>query len=274
MGEEIEVRVGSEPGKTVAIFSGVHGNEKAGIIAMKKVIKEIKLKRGRVYFVLANPPAVKRNVRMINKNLNRLFFKENNGKTWEDQRARELMKLLDDCEALLDIHGYNGPEDKPFVITEKEGYQISNILNFDYLLTGMGKMGKGGTDYYMTTRGKVGICAECGSNERPEQYASLAEDTIYKFLSFFDLIERKNRLQPKKKSIYRVVSINLRTNDNFSFSRNYKTFDKLASGRVFAIDGGREYVAKDNQYIIFPRPNQEVGKEAFILAEKSVIPTK
>ena len=41
-------------GPKIAIFSGVHGNETAGIEAVKKALKEIEIKKGVVYFVFAN----------------------------------------------------------------------------------------------------------------------------------------------------------------------------------------------------------------------------
>jgi len=37
--QSIFKKVGVRPGKTVAIFAGVHGNEKAGIMALEHLIK-------------------------------------------------------------------------------------------------------------------------------------------------------------------------------------------------------------------------------------------
>lgn len=64
---------GALPGKTVAVFGGVHGNEGAGIHAVRNAHKTLEIKRGVVYFVEANPLAIQNNVRAINKNLNVAF---------------------------------------------------------------------------------------------------------------------------------------------------------------------------------------------------------
>jgi succinylglutamate desuccinylase len=63
-------------GPSVSIFSGVHGNELAGIEAVKKAIEKVKIKKGKVYFVFANEEAILRNTRYVQKNLNRCFLKE------------------------------------------------------------------------------------------------------------------------------------------------------------------------------------------------------
>jgi len=67
---------GGKTGKTTLILAGVHGNEKCGIIAFDKIIKNIKIESGKVYFIYSNLKAIKQNKRYIEKNLNRCFFKK------------------------------------------------------------------------------------------------------------------------------------------------------------------------------------------------------
>jgi len=260
--------IGQMPGSTVAVFAGIHGNERAGVLAMNKVRQSIHVNKGVVYFVLANPEAVAQSVRYLEKNLNRLFDPGNTGQTIEDRRARELMKILDQSDALLDLHGYNGPEDEPFIITGKKGLEIAKRLDFRHVVSEISKAGDGATDCYMESIDKPGLCLECGSNFRPEQYVGLAEKSIYQFLQFYGLIDEIVPFNSVNQNTFNVKNIVIRQSDNFSFSRDYKNFDKLEADSVFARDGERAYVAKENEYIIFPRPNQKIGQEAFTIIEK------
>ncbi len=264
--ESIVKKVGQNPGPIVAVFAGVHGNERAGIMAMEKVLDEVRIENGTAYFIFANPEAIARNTRFVEKNLNRLFTVKNTvGQTAEEKRARELMLILDQCDALLDLHGYNSTEDEPFIITDKEGLDMAAQLDFKHIVMGISKVGEGGTDCYMTTKGKSGLCLECGSNFRPEQYVPLAEKSIYQFLQFYGLVKKRVPFSSVKQTYFAVEEIVIRQTDDFTFTKPYRSFDKLEPGQVYARDGGKEYVAHDNQYIIFPRPDQVIGQEAFML---------
>ena len=92
---EIIKMTASLPGPTVAIFAGVHGNETVGVLALQELIPKLKLIKGTLYLAFANVPAIEQNVRLVNKNLNRCLFAGNDGTTYEDQRARELMTVLE-----------------------------------------------------------------------------------------------------------------------------------------------------------------------------------
>ena len=75
MTKDIITITGAEPGPTVAIFAGVHGNERAGVYALEALIPRLTITRGTLYLVFANPAAIEANVRMVNKNLNRCFLR-------------------------------------------------------------------------------------------------------------------------------------------------------------------------------------------------------
>ena len=56
--------LGSEKGPTMVVFSGIHGNEKAGVLAAEKVLARIRREnlyfKGNVHFILGNIPALGR----------------------------------------------------------------------------------------------------------------------------------------------------------------------------------------------------------------------
>ncbi|QQG49873.1 MAG: succinylglutamate desuccinylase/aspartoacylase family protein [Candidatus Berkelbacteria bacterium] len=265
--ETVTIKRGPKPGKTVAVFAGVHGNELAGVQALQNLLPTLQIKAGTAYFVLANPPAIARRQRSILKNLNRCFFTGNDGKTWEDERARELMALLNKCDALLDLHGYNGQETDVFAITDSAGVELAGHLPISAILTGISEVATGGTDCYMTSQGKIGICLECGSNFEPEKYVPVAEQSVLTFLGQYGLVDAPKAIQSRP-ALYRVAEVVKRETADFEFDQTYVNFQKLEPAQQFARDSQRKFIAADNTYILFPRPKQKVGEESFILLSK------
>jgi succinylglutamate desuccinylase len=267
--QSVYIKEGVKPGKTLAVFCGVHGNETAGILAVKKVLNEIKIDAGKVYFVFANPKAIEQGVRFTKKNLNRCFLKNQSGDTYEEKRARELMPILDECDALLDLHASNIPNSTPFIIFEEPARGCVEMLDFPIISTGWDALEPGATDGYMFQQGKPAICAECGYAARGEEYASLAENTIYNFLQFYGAIKGDATLKRVGKQKYlHVDEVIIKEKDSFVFTKMYEDFETLPAGHCFATDSeGKEYVVEKERVIVFANPNKEMGGEACILGE-------
>ena len=259
---------GALPGKTVAIFCGVHGNERVGIRAVQNALKNIRVKRGVVYFVEANPLAIEKNLRLINKNLNRCFLKGNNGDTEEDARARELMTLLDSCDALLDIHSSNSKDTTPFIICEPDALEIVKFFEFPIISFGWDAIEPGGADGYMFRNNKIGICAECGSVSDPDSNLPIAEQAIKIFLSHFDMLEENLVLNSFPHRFIKAHTVGHKKTNDLVFTKDYKDFALLEDGEIFAKDGESEHRAEKDDCIIFPRPNAPMGGEAFILGKE------
>ena len=66
---------------TVVVFAGIHGNEKAGVKAIKSVLEKITESHmrfdGNLYFVLGNINALNKHVRFEKVDLNRIWRNEN-----------------------------------------------------------------------------------------------------------------------------------------------------------------------------------------------------
>ena len=257
-------KTGKLPGKTLAIFAGIHGNEKVGIITLKKLIREVKIKAGTVYFVFANPLAIEKGKRMVNANMNRLFSRDVVGTDPEHKRAKKLMDLLDTCDALLDIHSYNSPSGDQFAISEKRGHAILKKMDFPIIGTGFSKLGHG-TDGYMEKNKKVGICIECGTTNKYKKFLDLAENSAYQFLQHFGCIDKKveySHIAQKYVSVKRMVH---KQTAGFAFAKEFKDFESLPAGKAFATDGKTRHLAAKNQCILFPRPNVKIGEEVCIV---------
>lgn len=268
----IIVKKSNIPGKTLAVFAGVHGNETAGVLALKKVVKKIKPERGCVYFVFAHPLAIKKNVRQIEKNLNRCFLPENKGKTIEDRRARRLMKILDRCDALLDLHASNTKNSTPFIICEKNAFDLARKMNFGIVSSGWDAVEPGATDGYMLQNHKVALCLECGSVHSHRSNVVLAEKSIYQFLQYFGCIRKRVPYSSRKQRLIQVDRAVHKKTDGFSFAKTFDDFHILKPGEMIACDGRKQYIATNNQILIFPNPNKNIGEEVFILGRECSMP--
>jgi len=268
MEQAIITKKGKENGPLLTVFAGIHGNETAGVLALKRAIEALEIARGTVSFVFANPPAISSDKRQIDKNLNRCFLKNNTGTAWEDQRARELMQLLDGCDALLDLHASFSKNSTPFIICEREAFTIARILNFDIISFGWDKLQPGAADGYMHNLNKPALCLECGAIDDFKKNVKLAYDSIILFLDYFGC--RNNKLpQPQRQQSYiEVVKPITKLTKRFKFTRPFNDFDKLSAGEIFAADAVTEYRANKNELIIFPNPAAKVGEEACYIGKK------
>jgi succinylglutamate desuccinylase len=261
--------IGQESGPSIAVFAGVHGDERAGIIAMERLSKKLEIQRGVVFLVLANPPAVNKKVRLVNKNINRCFLRSNNGATYEDNRARDLMRLLDECDSLLDLHAFSNREGAPFIICEENSFDVAQIFDVPIISSGWSSAEPGATDGYMFANGKVGICLECGPINQSEKYSELAEKSIFQFLKYYGLLESGVRLSVTSKKHIKAKYSCIRKSKNFVMDRRLTNFQKLKRNQLLAKDGSFEDRSRGREYIIFPQPDAEIGQEAYIIGEEA-----
>jgi succinylglutamate desuccinylase len=268
--QSIIIKQGKNKGKTLAIFAGVHGNEVTGIRALDRAIESINIDTGKVYFVYANPKAIFKGARFIEKNLNRLFFNGNNGNTEEDMRARELMKILDECDVLLDLHATNSNDGEPFIICEKTGFDFAQTLAFPIISTGWALIEQNSTDGYMYKNGKQAFCLECGSIKATDKYLPLALQSIYQFLSYFGSITTQTSVELVPKRFVRAEKIIYKKTERFKFIKEFHDFELLEEGMVFANDDNISYSAEKDECIIFARPHAILGTEACIIAKMDI----
>jgi succinylglutamate desuccinylase len=262
-----------QPGPTLAIIAGVHGNERAGVYALQQLLPNLTITRGKVYAAFANPPAIEANVRFITKNLNRCFLPDNQGNDYEDQRARELMSMLDKCDALLDLHMFYDDDGVPFAICEDNVLELAQKLDVDIISTNWTEVEPGGTDGYMFEAGKLGLCVECGPISKAEAYTPLTVKTVHQFLKYFDMTNEPVEYSATPKRLIRAQKAIHKSSDNFVLAPGLHNFDRLEPGQVIATEGDQQFTATANQCIIFPHYNAKLGEEAYIIGEELVPPT-
>ncbi len=270
MFEEIIKFSGKKKGPTSIILAGIHGNEKCGVKAFKEILPKLKIERGSVFFSFGNPRAIKKNIRYTEKDLNRMFINGNiastqEKKSYEYQRAQFLKKYLDKAEALLDIHASSIPKSKSFAICEKNASNIVPYLPVNLVVSGFDKAEPGGTDYYMNSVGKIGICLECGYIKNLQSIKN-AKKNILTFLKIRNHIKGKIMLQNQSYvSIYKKY---FTKTENFTLLKSFKNFEIINKNQIIGIDGQQKIKASRKSLILFAHNRKKAGAEAFLLGEK------
>lgn len=262
---------GEKPGKTLTVMGGVHGDEPCGVQAVLKVASQVKLASGKVNFVIGSPRAVEAKQRQIDMNLNRAFrpapyMSEAELGSYERARALELMALLEESCALLDVHSSMTPGSPVFIICEPHSFGLAARLPAEIVSYGWDIIEPGGTDYYMNRLGGKGVCIECGFHEDPEA-PRRARQAILAFLTYMEVVEGE---APTVRDGQRRVFAHYLyfTVVNFKLAAEFGDFTPVSKGQLIGHDGGREVKSPSDGLVIFCRERDEGGKEAFIIGRE------
>jgi len=267
--EIIEIK-GKRTGPVSIVLAGVHGNEKCGVEVFQRILTDMQIENGRVLFGYGNPRAIKSNKRSIETNLNRIFknnnlLSSNEKMSYEYERAQFLKTYFAQADALLDVHASLTPNSKPFIICEANAKGIVKYLPIGLVVSGFDQVEPGGTDYYMNSIGKIGICAECGYlGDSSSKYA--AEKSIFAFLKARGHI--KNNLKPRKQSYVRIYTLYKTMTNKFTLVKSFNDFEEVSEGQVIGIDGEKEVRTEKSGVILFARNREKIGAEAFLFGEK------
>lgn len=102
--------------KKILIIYQTHGNEPIGADIISILRANEKLVR-HYDCIIGNPEAVKKNVRYINEDLNRIGNKNLNLQSYESKRSKELIKIISNYEYVIDIHETKSSDDDMLIIS-------------------------------------------------------------------------------------------------------------------------------------------------------------
>jgi predicted deacylase len=250
-------------------MAGVHGDEICGVKALDELIPKLKIVAGKVTFVYANLEAIKQNSRFVQYNLNRCFLSdqpENYARTLECKTARELMRILDKADVLLDLHASTSKKTTPFIICEKQSYDYAKIMPFEYICGGFDTIYPGATDHYMNKMNKPALCVECGYLGDKKSIA-VAKEVVKIFLTKAGAIRGKVPSSTKK-NYFRVFSVYKNHNGPFRLSREFADFEELKENTLVGYDSEQRVFADKGDLLIFARNEPKVKSECFVLAKR------
>ncbi|WP_298237269.1 succinylglutamate desuccinylase/aspartoacylase family protein [uncultured Algibacter sp.] len=282
---------GEEKGPTLVFFGGIHGNEKAGVIALQEVLKNIKPDElnGSIYAISGNLKALEKNQRYINQDLNRLWTRDNintiKNKNTLNNEEKELLKLLYFLERILKIK--SGPfyffdlhttssKTLPFITINDAliNRKFSKLFPVPIVL-GIEEYLNGPLLSYINTLGYLSLGFESG------QHVDVR--SIENNLAFINLVlhytgainkaeaynlEYYNQLKEESKSLNRFFEIthlhSINKKDSFKMYEGFKSFQKINKGAKIARNNKEDIYSKHDARIFMPL-YQKKGAEGFFI---------
>lgn len=261
----------NQPGPTVVILGGVHGNETCGVEALK-ILQNLTIAKGNLILIYGNPKAIEQNVRCVEQNLNRMFCDDARltpelKASYEYQRSREIMPYLDTADYSLDLHASFTPGSEPFIICESNALSLVQYLPQNRVCYGFTRLEPGGTDGYMNEQGKVGVCVECGYLGNPKSTQS-AIQSAQLFLQALGMLSSANLVANQKQYCVEAYELYYTKTDCFKLARTFQDFEPIKVDETIGYDGDVAIVSQVDQMILFARERSAVGAEAFLLVKK------
>src|SRR5690554_756716 len=285
-------------GPALIVTAGVHGNEPSGIIAFKKVqqsLTQMNLPlRGELTGLAGNIAALSQNVRLIDKDLNRVCFVENEEKLKTGmelgyQESREFFALIKEVEAaqypgitevyFLDLHTTSSSS-QPYISVNRDSGSYDFAKKFPlYIVKGIEDYIPGHVDYYLNHKGHKGCTIEAGQHEARSaidnheaaiwlalvNIGCMAKKDIPDFSVHYKNLEKyKAEASSTFEVIYRYE---IQEGEAFKMNPGYVNFQKISKGEILARSEGRNIVSEWDGRIFMPLYQPE-GKDGFFVVKE------
>jgi hypothetical protein len=248
---------------SLTLMGITHGNEWAGIGIVNGVLSLLKSGLlslpAPVAFILGNVKAAVENRRFLERDLNRSFDRDST-ETWEDRRARDIEKVLDQSQFLVDFHQTLLSCEKPFFIFpySKPSFDFARRVNpSQRIVTHWGdSFSKDGrcTDEYLNTRGGVGISLETGQNGfDPAQISVGIEAAIWAIAAASNRDRDVNRVDASGEIFTWAQIVDWPGEGTVTLKPGLINFMPIGAGEVLGQVDGKDFSAEVGGRIIFPK---------------------
>jgi len=283
---------GKVSGPTVVFFAGIHGNEPAGVHALKDVFKKLVEDdiKGTVYGITGNLKALEANQRYLEEDLNRIWTKERikalptkTNLNTEEREQKELLDILNDILKsntgpfyFIDFHTTSS-KTLPFITINDAliNRNFSKLFPVPIVL-GIEEYLNGPLLSYINELGYVSLGFESG--QHVDQSAIINSISfIYLTLVYSKAIAKEkvigfpvhyNRLKTESHGlldIFEVVYLHkIKSNESFSMKAGFKSFQNIKADTILSISNGEPIKSKYNAKIFMPL-YQSKGREGFFL---------
>lgn len=295
----IEAVKGRAPGPTLIVVGSLHGNEPAGVRAVRRVSAELRRRkpplRGEVVLLAGNTRALRRRVRYIDADLNRHWTPENisavksgNPFTEAESEDAELRELLDEFWLaaqrargelyFLDLHTTSA-EGRPFATLGDTLRNRRFALNFPAtIVLGLEEQLEGTMLEYVNNLGAVTMGFEAGQHDAASS-VDHHEAVIWIALVAAGLLrredvpelERARSLLERAAGGTRFVEVRHRhpitPDDEFSMRPGFENFQPVRRGQTLAQDRRGQIRAREAGLIVLPL-YQKLGDDGFFLGRE------
>lgn len=293
-------RYGGSPGPTVIGIGGIHGNEPAGMFALRRVLRELETLalpfRGEIVGLAGNLAALARGTRYVDCDLNRLWqpeqvraLKESRGRKPRKSEETEQLDLLDLMEEsvrrsrgpvlFLDLHTTSS-EGEPFVVINDTlgNRRLALALPVPVIL-GLEETLEGTLLNYVNQLGHLAIGFEGGQHGSP---ASVQHDeaAIWLILAAVGCFNREaipqfsewtDRLARRAEGLPPVMEVRYRhaiaAGQQFVMEPGFTNFQPVKRGTLLARTERGEIRAREDGRLFMPL-YQKQGDDGFFLVRE------
>ncbi len=285
-----------EAGPTLTVLGAVHGNERCGAEAIRRLVEDIDkggvtLKRGTLQLVpITNPKAYQENVRFVERNLNRYLYPKEERQHYEDHLDPIVCELLDKTDVLLDLHSYSS-QGGPFIFLSpnnaKELAYATSLGVSDFAYGWAEAFGSGGdckesqgTTEYARTKGALAVTLECGHHLNADA-PDIGYRAILQAMAHLDMLDAKcvaklhlgQETPSGRQRCVRMKSV-YRREEGAVFARPWQHFDPVAKAEAMALlASGEILAAPEDGFIVLPKESAATGEEWFFFGTGTALPS-
>ena len=288
-----------EPGPTLIIVGGVHGNEPSGVQALQRLMPRLAsdptgLVRGRVVGLAGNRKALRQQQRYLKQDLNRHWLPERIQRLrvtqgpleGEDEELRELNREIEsllfesqETSYLLDLHTTSGPE-LPFATLDDTLRNRPFAFAFPApVVLGLEEELAGTLNSYVAALGVVTAGFECGQHGT-ESSVDRAEAAIWIALESSGILRPGSRLEVAAAraqlandlgALPHVVEVRYRhaiqPEDRFRMDPGYTNFQAVQRGQRLGSDRHGPTVSPLDGLLLMPL-YQAQGADGFFVVRR------
>ena len=263
------------PGPLFVIMGGLHGNEPAGVLAIREVLAELEARRlplrGKVKGLAGNLEALRGGVRFVDRDLNRMWSQEaledvGGAEPVHEREERRALQELIDPELVaatrpivyLDLHSTSAVGSPFSIIGDTlQNRRIAFSLPVPVIL-GLEENVEGALLGYVGDRGHIALGFEGGQHDGSLTVRHLVAAVWLSLiagggLEAKDLPEAKqmfDRLREAGRGLPGVVETRHRhpveVHDGFRMLEGFSNFDRVAKGQLMAHDSRGEITSPED----------------------------
>jgi predicted deacylase len=298
--------LGNNPGPSVVILGGIHGDEQSGVKVLEILKHKFGLNKdafglfdnndisGQLYLIIGNPEAVRLKQRSASgkHDLNRCFIQKGLDMSEKDDdpydliRARELAPILANADYVIDIHATSNPSPS-FIVSENDTpktRELLQILPVEYMLTDpwnvlakdLGLELPGTTDAYVNSNGGTAIGYETGQEGDLSRINDVAEDIIRILKNISSLRgDIRNISRTKPQYIFALTHSIQAVSSDFVYENGMENGWKRIrkNDLIGTYKDGTEERSKVDGMLIFPKSTNkiEMDKNLYYIANQTAI---
>ena len=288
--------VGSQPGPTLLITAGIHGNEPAGVFAAGRVLQRLRELRasihGEIVFLRGNTRALERNVRYVDVDFNRQWTsriidanRSRPSSTSEGVEQHALLVHLSDAIErargeiyFLDLHTTSA-QGEPFATVGDTLRNRRFALMFPVMIVlGLEEQIEGTLLEYLNNLGAITLGFEAGQHEALRSVdhheamiwnavvasGNLSREHVADLEHWQSVLKRAGQGSRVIEVRYRH---SIRPEDNFRMEPGFSSFEAVSRGELLARDRSGDITARESGLILMPL-YQALGDDGFFLARE------